>query len=249
VRLNPKAFVACFTAWMSSLIGSCEGKLVALDGKTLRRSFDRAKGKGPLHLVHAWVAEYRVLLGQYATEEKSNEITAIPELLDLLDLRGAVVTLDAMGCQKKIVAKIIEKEADRRTLMGATGAQRDPAAATLGLCASSEAAQWMVAQLESTADPAHVAALGSELAESASSWAHPGARSVLDAPLRTRAARALVRRWRELSARRDALGVAVLSMGGADVLAAVREALHDAPAEARPGLTRLERALVRDLGR
>lgn len=112
VRLNPKAFVACFTAWMSSLIGSCEGKLVALDGKTLRRSFDRARGKGPLHLVHAWVAENRVLLGQYATEEKSNEITAIPELLDLLDLRGAVVTLDAMGCQKKIVAKIIEKEAD-----------------------------------------------------------------------------------------------------------------------------------------
>ena len=112
IRLNPKVFGACFTAWMQALVGSCEGKLVAIDGKTLRRSFDRARERSALHLVHAWVAANHVLLGQYATSEKSNEITAIPELLDLLDLRGAVVTIDAMGCQKKIVEKIVQKGAD-----------------------------------------------------------------------------------------------------------------------------------------
>lgn len=112
VRLDAKAFSACFTAWMKSLMDTTEGKLIAIDGKTLRRSFDTATGRTSLHLVHAWVAENRILLGQYATEEKSNEITAIPELLDLLDLKGAVVTIDAMGCQKKIVSKIVAKEAD-----------------------------------------------------------------------------------------------------------------------------------------
>jgi hypothetical protein len=141
------------------------------------------------------------------------------------------------------------QDADRRALMGATGARRDPAAAALGLCAHPEAAQWLVAQLEATADPAHATALATGLAESASSWARPSARSAVDVPLRVRAARALLRRWRELPAQRDALGVAALSMGGAEVLAAVREAAHDAPAEAQPGLRVLERALVRDLGR
>ena len=112
VRLNAKAFGACFTAWMKTLVGSTEGKVIAIDGKTLRGSFDRAAGRTPIHMVHAWATENHVLLGQCATSEKSNEITAIPELLDLLDHKGAVVTIDAMGCQKKIVAKIVQKEAD-----------------------------------------------------------------------------------------------------------------------------------------
>lgn len=141
------------------------------------------------------------------------------------------------------------QDADRQALMGATGARRDPAAAALGLCPHPEAARWLVAQLEATADPAHAAALAGGLAESASSWAQAAARAPADAPLRVRAARALVRRWRELPAQRDALGVAVQSMGGAEVLAAVRDAARDAPAEAQPGLRALERALVRDLGR
>ena len=112
VRLNAKAFRNCFMAWMSALAGSVAGMLIAIDGKTLRRSFDCASGRTALHLVHAWAAENRVLLGQVATAEKSNEITAIPELLDLLELKGAIVTIDAMGCQRKIVEKIVEKGAD-----------------------------------------------------------------------------------------------------------------------------------------
>lgn len=132
IRLNAKAFAACFTAWMSELVGSTAGKLVAIDGKTLRGSFDHASGRTPLHLVHAWVAENRVLLGQYATSEKSNEITAIPELLELLDLKGAVVTIDAMGCQKKIVEKIVEKEADYAiALKGNQGTLHDEVAGYL----------------------------------------------------------------------------------------------------------------------
>lgn len=146
------------------------------------------------------------------------------------------------------LARVCE-DADLRTLMGATGARRDPAAAALGLCARPDAAQWMVAQLEATPDPAHAVALASGLAESASSWAGPGARRAVDAPLRVRAARALIRHWRELPAQRDALGVAVLSMGGPEVLAAVRDAQRDAPADAQPGLRMLERALVRDTNR
>ena len=112
IRLNAKAFRNCFIAWMRALAGTVDGMLVAIDGKTLRRSFDCASGRTALHLVHAWAAENRVLLGQVATSEKSNEITAIPELLDLLELKGAVVTIDAMGCQRKIVEKIVEKGAD-----------------------------------------------------------------------------------------------------------------------------------------
>jgi predicted transposase YbfD/YdcC len=110
--LDPTAFAACFTAWMQALVGSTAGKLIALDGKTMRRSFDRARGRSALHLVSAWVAANGVALGQVVTDAKSNEITAIPALLDLLDLRGAVVSIDAMGCQKDIAAKIVDGGAD-----------------------------------------------------------------------------------------------------------------------------------------
>jgi predicted transposase YbfD/YdcC len=107
-RLAPGAFQRCFTAWMQRLADVTGGRVVAIDGKTLRRSFDRATGRAALHLVHAWVAENQILLGQVATDAKSNEITAIPALLDLLDLRGALVTIDAMGCQKPIAARIVD---------------------------------------------------------------------------------------------------------------------------------------------
>jgi predicted transposase YbfD/YdcC len=86
--------------------------LIAVDGKTLRRSHDKKNGLGALHVVSAWAGEAGFSLGQLATDEKSNEITAIPELLDAIDLAGAVVTIDAMGCQKEIAAKIAEEKGD-----------------------------------------------------------------------------------------------------------------------------------------
>jgi predicted transposase YbfD/YdcC len=110
--LDPAAFRLAFIAWMQALVGSTAGKLVAIDGKTARRSFDRAAETSPLHLVSAWVLENQLTLGQLRTEEKSNEITAIPVLLGMLDLRGAIVTLDAMGAQKEIAKTIVEKGAD-----------------------------------------------------------------------------------------------------------------------------------------
>ena len=87
-------------------------RLVAIDGKTLRSSFDHAHEKSAIHMISAWCQENHLVLGQLTTDGKSNEITAIPELLELLDIKGAVVTLDAMGCQKKIAQKIVDSEAD-----------------------------------------------------------------------------------------------------------------------------------------
>lgn len=117
--LDPEIFEACFIKWVKSFQLDLSKKIVAVDGKTSRRSFD---GDGrPMHLVSAFASELGVVLGQLKTEEKSNEITAIPELLDLLDITGAVVTIDAMGCQSKIVKKIIKKKADY--LIGLKGNQ------------------------------------------------------------------------------------------------------------------------------
>jgi predicted transposase YbfD/YdcC len=110
--LNGTAFVACFLKWVEALQESTDGQLVAIDGKTARATLDRAKGKNPLHIVSAWAAENRLFLGQEVVDEKSNEITAIPKLLAVLELTGAIVTIDAMGCQKEIAAKIREKKAD-----------------------------------------------------------------------------------------------------------------------------------------
>ena len=100
--LKPEAFQTCFQSWMMSLVSKDEEAhpTIAIDGKTMRRSHDRSRGLGPLHLVSAWASEHGLSLGQVATEEKSNEITAIPELIDQIDVRGAIVTIDAMGCQK-----------------------------------------------------------------------------------------------------------------------------------------------------
>jgi len=107
--LKPEAFRECFQRWIAEcLTDSADGshRTIAIDGKTMRRSHDRAGGLGPLHLVSAWASEQGIALGQIATEEKSNEITAIPELIDQIDIQGAVVTIDAMGCQKEIAKKI-----------------------------------------------------------------------------------------------------------------------------------------------
>lgn len=110
--LDPDVFLSCFLSWVEALRPTSAGQLVAIDGKTARATLDKAKCKNPLHVVSAWAAENRLLLGQMAVDEKSNEITAIPKLLEVLELSGAIVTIDAMGCQKDIAAKIREKGAD-----------------------------------------------------------------------------------------------------------------------------------------
>ena len=110
--LDPEAFEAVFRAWAEVLAlrlrATGEGKHLAIDGKTSRRSYDNSSGKAALHTVSAWLSDSGLVVGQVKTEEKSNEITAIPELLQLLDIRGATVTIDAMGCQRSIAETIID---------------------------------------------------------------------------------------------------------------------------------------------
>lgn len=107
-RIKPAAFQACFRTWMQALAATVGVKQIAIDGKTVRRSHDRGLGKSPLHMVSAWATANQLTLGQVAVRDKSNEITAIPELLKLLDVSGAIVTIDAMGCQKEIARQIRE---------------------------------------------------------------------------------------------------------------------------------------------
>ena len=118
MALRPGAFQACFVNWLKSLRATAaaatgvEQPVLAVDGKTARRSHDRKNGLGALHSVSVWASEFGLSLGQVACDEKSNEITAIPELLRLVDIKGAIITIDAMGTQKAIAAQIIEGEAD-----------------------------------------------------------------------------------------------------------------------------------------
>ena len=111
-RLDPEELTQCFIAWTQALSEASGGDIVSLDGKTLRHSFDQATATAAIHMVSAWASANRLVLGQLKVEEKSNEITAMPTLLRLLDLTGAVVTIDAMGCQKEIAKTITEQEAD-----------------------------------------------------------------------------------------------------------------------------------------
>jgi predicted transposase YbfD/YdcC len=110
--LVPEQFQACFAGWVQEMAGQLGLKQIAIDGKTLRGSQDRANGKAALHLVSAWAIENHLTLGQEAVDSKSNEITAIPKLLELLDLEGALVTIDAMGCQKEIAEQVVEQGGD-----------------------------------------------------------------------------------------------------------------------------------------
>lgn len=110
--LDPGQFSECFRNWTEGLRRTISAEIVAIDGKTLRRSHDRAKGREPIHMVSAWARENGLVLGQIKTDEKSNEITAIPELLRTLHLAGCIVTIDAMGCQTKIAAEISSAKAD-----------------------------------------------------------------------------------------------------------------------------------------
>jgi len=110
--LDPQAFETCFMKWVAALATASQGRLVAIDGKAIRRSLDNANNKAAVHMVSAWCAANHMVLGQLAIDAKSNEITAIPKLLKLLDLDGAVVTIDAAGCQKKIARTIVDQGGD-----------------------------------------------------------------------------------------------------------------------------------------
>ena len=110
--LRPDQFERCLVSWVTSLHEVTAGQVVPIDGKTLRQSFDKATGKAALHVVGAWATASKISLGQVAVAEKSNEITAIPVLLDLLEIPGALVTIDAMGCQTEIAEKVLERTAD-----------------------------------------------------------------------------------------------------------------------------------------
>jgi hypothetical protein len=115
MALKPEAFQKCFQDWVAHAIQPGEGgpgRLIAIDGKTNRRSHDASQGLGPLHIVSAWASEEGIALGQVATEEKSNEITAIPQLLEQIELTGALITIDAMGCQKEIARDIVDGGGD-----------------------------------------------------------------------------------------------------------------------------------------
>jgi predicted transposase YbfD/YdcC len=111
-RLDPEQFQACFLGWMNAVAEVIGGQVIAIDGKVLRRSHDKGIGKAAIDMVSAWASANRLVLGQVKVDEKSNEITAIPQLLEALEVSGCIVTIDAMGCQTEIAEKIIDREAE-----------------------------------------------------------------------------------------------------------------------------------------
>ena len=111
-RLAPEQFGECFMSWVRSISELTRGEVVAIDGKTLRGCHDRSNGRAALHMVSAWASENHMVLGQTRTADHSNEITAIPKLLSILELKGCIITIDAMGCQKEIARQIIDGGSD-----------------------------------------------------------------------------------------------------------------------------------------
>lgn len=110
--IDPEALHRCFVRWVETLVTQMAGEIVSIDGKTVRGSYDRTQGKSALHVISAWASEQHLVLAQVKVEDKSNEIPAIPALLELLDFTGAIITIDAMGTQTEIAQKIIDKKAD-----------------------------------------------------------------------------------------------------------------------------------------
>jgi predicted transposase YbfD/YdcC len=111
-RIDPQQFQTCFINWVKSINKLIDGDIISIDGKALRHSFDTKNNKGMIHVVSAWLSSQKLVLGQVKVDEKSNEITAIPELLKVLCLKGCVVTIDAIGCQKEIVKQIVDQGGD-----------------------------------------------------------------------------------------------------------------------------------------
>ena len=111
-QIDPKQLQSCFLSWVKTIAQLTQGEVIAIDGKTLRHSYDRGKNKGAIHMVSAWASQNSLVLGQVKVNEKSNEITAIPKLLQILEIQGCIVTIDAMGTQKEIAQEIIERGGD-----------------------------------------------------------------------------------------------------------------------------------------
>lgn len=148
-RLSPLKFRDCFLSWTQAVAEHTGGEVIAVDGKTARGSRDRKNQRNPLHMVSAWACQNRLVLGQQATEEKSNEITAIPQLLALLALKGCIVTIDAMGCQRAIAEQIIDQDGDY----------------VLGLKGNQEMLHGAVEDFFSTAKAHHFAGVAHDYAE------------------------------------------------------------------------------------
>ncbi len=110
--ISPTEFQNCFKNWINAIAQVSDNQIIPIDGKTLRHSYDRSSNKSAIHMVSAWTSKNKVVIGQIKTDEKSNEITAIPKLLKALEIKGCIVTIDAMGCQKKIVEQIIDQKGD-----------------------------------------------------------------------------------------------------------------------------------------
>jgi predicted transposase YbfD/YdcC len=111
-RLDPEQMQQCFLSWIAAISRLTQGEIIPIDGKTVRGSYDSNSDKGAIHMVSAWASANRLVLGQRKVDEKSNEITAIPQLLEMLSIAGCIVTIDAMGCQREIAAAIIDRGAD-----------------------------------------------------------------------------------------------------------------------------------------
>lgn len=111
-RIEPEEFQQCFLSWVNSITKKLGVDVIAIDGKTLKQSYDRNKKQKALHIVSAWANTHQLILGQQKVDKKSNEITAIPALLKMLSIEGSIITIDAMGCQKEIASIILEKKAD-----------------------------------------------------------------------------------------------------------------------------------------
>ena len=151
--LDAQQFQDCFIDWVQAITQVIEGQIIPIDGKQLRRSHDNSLGKKAIHMVSAWAAENRVVLGQRKVDEKSNEISAIPELLDVLAVNGCIVTIDAMGCQTDIAAKIVEQQADY--VLALKENQKNLYEAVLGLFAHPEEMAWVDIDYHKTVDKGH----------------------------------------------------------------------------------------------
>ena len=110
--IDPEEFKKSFISWIQAICYLTKGEVIAIDGKKLRRSHDRSNGKSAIHMVSAWACANGIVIGQKKVDDKSNEITAIPKLLNILEIEGCLITIDAMGCQTKITKNIIDKKAD-----------------------------------------------------------------------------------------------------------------------------------------
>jgi len=153
--LAPGQFQECFLRWIQAVARAVAGQVVASDGKTLRRSYDRRSAQAAIHMVSAWAAQNRVVLGQLKTEENSNEITAIPELLRVLDVSGGLVTIEAMGCQRAIAQQIVEQGGEYVLALKRNQETLDEAVEQLFQRAHDTAGEEPVLQYYETHDEAH----------------------------------------------------------------------------------------------